>query len=93
MPQEVSGQKSELDGQRDDDDGGDDVEGDGAAAQRRVKVLHGGVRVREVVASLDFGRHLQTLSLASLPVTSLTKRPLPDSSSFSSPSFFRVSER
>ena len=64
MPQEVSGQKSELDGQRDDDDGGDDVECDGAAAQRRVEVLHGGVRVREVGAGqvLDFGRHLQTLS-------------------------------
>ena len=80
----MSGQKSELDGQRDDDDGGDDVEGDGAAAQRIVKVLHGRVRVREAGAGqvIDLGRHLQTLL-----VTRLTKRSsclwvLPDSVSF-----------
>ena len=66
MPQKVSCQKSELDGEHHDDDGGYDIEGDGAAAQRIVKVLHGRVRVREAGAGqvIDLGRHLQTLSFS-----------------------------
>ena len=96
MPQEVTGEESELDGQDDDDDGGDDVERDGAPAEGGVKVLHGGVRVREAGAGqvVDLGRHLQS---PVLPVCMSWQeeviRALPDSSSPSFRSSFRAQAR
>ena len=51
MPQEMPGQKPKLDGEDDDYDGADDVERDGATAQRRVEVLHR----RELVAEVGAG--------------------------------------
>ena len=50
MSEEVLGQVAELDGEDDDDDGADDVEGDGPSAERRVELLHRREGVPEVGA-------------------------------------------